>query len=144
MTAKNVTGAQFHSIHGSARGKLRIFEKDGTFTISVDAPWIGAAIELDPADGARIALAVLSAAGVENAPFDTATGAERAVGYLIEYCGLKMAAAAEEAARAQRREQLVGDLLDSSRHYNEVGPAFRAAVDRIIDTENELAKERAK
>lgn len=54
------------------------------------------------------------------------------------------AAAAEEAARGKRRDELARGLTDGHSLYENTSPVLSAAIDRIIDTENELAKERAK
>lgn len=116
---------------------------------------------LDPTDAPEIALAVTDSGGIEPT-FYAFPGELREPGMLVEMAAwclnkaqslteAKAAAAAEEAARGKRRDELARELIESAHgpnatvgNYGLAADVVRTAIDRIIDTENELAKERAK
>lgn len=104
---------------------------------------------LDPADAPEIALAVLAAAGHNIAAgprSEEPEPIEQARWYLnkhIEKAEAKAAAAAEEAARGKRRDELAREFTGLS--WSAIGAgAVTLLINTLIDTENELAKERAK
>lgn len=120
--------------------------------------WDGGSINLDPADAPKIALDVLEAAGVEARDLTAwtrgcADDLSKIAFDLTEHvrCAkVFAAAAAKEAARGKRRDELARELyLAATGHDDGIGvdhrsPVTQAAIDRIYDLEQELAKERAK
>lgn len=93
----------------------------------------------DPAKGPAIALAILEAAGVELAPFDSATSVQIALGNLREHVGIEAAkakAAADREALEKRRDELAGELAGSGLWYSSRSVALQRAIDRIIELEN--------
>lgn len=116
-------------------------------------------VKLDPTDAPAIALAVLEAAGHKplfrhNSNHGT-TEALEWIAYLLDKSiaatEAKAAAAAEEAARGKRRDELAREVAASVSiqnsalwGYSRLSGISKRLIDRIIDAENELAKERAK
>lgn len=105
---------------------------------------------LDPADAPAIALAALKAAGMGVNRHEaflsdqlTAEQAAEKAAWFLSLTEAKASAAAEEAARDKRRDELALKFTGQSIANFDEGWVVDL-IDRIIDTENELAKERAK
>lgn len=108
-------------------------------------------VYLDPADAPAIALAVTDSGGIEptfhaetdmNDPVQLA---EMGAWYLhksVKVAERMAAAASEEAARGKRRDELAQEIYNWA--YHQLTSPGKRAIDRIIDTELELAKERTK